>query len=196
MSNYVVPVRPNPGAVRHIADILTDFDYVTARMDEITNQRRLIHQAEAFIPNALATGTYFIAEDGTLVVSAGTTSKAIKAAFFSWGNLTISPAQKALSLVMRCSVAPNGVSPATFNISCRLIPVTWSGPGTLIPTAGAFVVSVPFSAAELAAQVAKESAPVAIPIDGYYALGFQGLTAAAPATFCASITMQLFVVES
>jgi hypothetical protein len=194
MSNYTIPNRPAAGATRHIADILGDFDTVTGYLDNIAASRRMLGQAVALLPNSLGTGTYFICEDGTLVASGSGSSKAVRAWYFQWTSLVVSSAVKILSLVLRASVAPNGTSsPAA--VSCRLVPVTWSGSGgLLIPTAGTVVMQTDFTSPIGGGGPAVQEVSHAVPADGYYAPVMVTSGGSMPALACVSVTMQLFGV--
>jgi hypothetical protein len=196
MSNYAIPIRPLAGATRHIADLLTDFDYVTARMDEIANSRRLIGVAGGAIQNSTATGTYFMGENGGMVASGSGTPFAVIAWNYVFSNMTISALTKIPGLVLRAAVATN-TSSSSAALNVQLVPVTWSGSGNnIVPTAGASVMSVPFSAPIAGGGAAVAEATHAVPADGYYAPVLQITGGACPATFLANVHVQLFMTES
>lgn len=156
--------------------------------------RRLVEQANAFIGPGVTTGSYFIAQDGTLVTSGASSTKAIAAWHLDPSNFSV-VGKSNTQLIVRASVAVNTVSPgASTGLNVNLYSLTWAGSaGSIVPNTNSSIGGTGFGS-PITTGVA-ESSPFAFPAAGYYApvLGPGATTAANSAM---SVSFQLFVLNS
>lgn len=156
--------------------------------------RRLVGQANAFIGPGVISGSYFIAQDGTLVTSGASGTKPIVAWELDPGNFAV-VGKTNTQLIVRASVAVNTVSPGgSTGLNVQLYSLTWAGSaGNIVPNTNSSIGGAGFGS-PITTGVA-ESAPFAFPAAGYYApiLGPGATTAANSAM---SVAVQLFALNS
>lgn len=137
MTNFAIPIRPAGSDQRHIADIETDFDFVTGLLDSAVARRKLIWRSKCFVGSGVTTGVYIIELSGTLVASGTGNTQSFEWIYYNSGDY---PAYsgKTLNFYLRVAAA-TGIAPGV-TLGLELRPLTSSGTGGQVaPTAGGTV---------------------------------------------------------
>jgi hypothetical protein len=160
--------------------------------------RRLIGEAVALVPGSTAVGNYFIAVDGSLVLSGASSTKAIKWWFADPANYAVVGKTNTL-IALRYSLATNNTAPgASVTVSGQANVVTFAGAsGNIVPSiGGAQAGGVSFSNPAANSALVSDGGTSAFPSAGALApiIAITGATTAAASVM--SVTVQMFVANS